>query len=75
MAQAHTLALVHLGTEGLVLDQGFRNELMPKKLSDVKILALNESLEMEDTAVNTFMTVADAEAAGFRRTFKWFGNK
>lgn len=34
---------------------------MPKKMTNVRILALNESLEMEDTAVNTFMTVADAD--------------
>ena len=46
---------------GLVLDQGFRHELMPKKMEKVRILAMSESLEMEDTAVNTYMQVADED--------------
>ena len=46
---------------GLVLDQGFRHELMPNRLEKVGILAMSESLELEDTAVNTFMKVANAD--------------
>ena len=47
--------------KGIVLDQGFRHENMPKNMKDVRILLLNVSLVLEDTAVSTYMPVANAD--------------
>lgn len=52
-----SVRLIH----GLVIDQGYRHENMPKRMKDVRILALNVSLEMEPTAVNTIMPVANED--------------
>jgi T-complex protein 1 subunit zeta len=46
---------------GLVLDQHFRHELMAKSMQGVRILALNVSLEVENSAVTTLMRVANAD--------------
>jgi T-complex protein 1 subunit zeta len=46
---------------GLVLDQCFRHELMPKQIKNVRILALNVSLELENSAVNALVHVANAD--------------
>lgn len=46
---------------GLVLAQGFRHELMPKRMEKVAVLALNVSLEAESTAVATYMPVANSD--------------
>ena len=47
--------------KGLVLDMGFRHDLMPKRMEKVRILALNVSLELEDTVVKTIMPVSNAD--------------
>lgn len=47
--------------KGLVLDQSFRHELMPKRMEKVHILVLNVSLEFEDTVVKTIMPISNAD--------------
>ncbi|OHT03176.1 TCP-1/cpn60 chaperonin family protein [Tritrichomonas foetus] len=47
--------------KGLVLEMGFRHDLMAKKMEKVRILALNVSLELEDTVVKTIMPVSNAD--------------
>ena len=46
---------------GVVVDQGYRHEMMPKKMKDVRILCMNISLELEPSAYATFAPVADAD--------------
>ena len=45
--------------KGLVIEQGFRHELMAKRMKNVAILVLNVSLEAESTIVSTYMPVAN----------------
>ncbi|KAH0790812.1 T-complex protein 1 subunit zeta 1 [Histomonas meleagridis] len=47
--------------KGLVIDQGFRHELMAKRMKNVTILLLNVSLELENTAVSTYIPVANSD--------------
>ena len=47
--------------KGLVLDQSFRHDLMPKKMEKVHILVLNVSLEFEDSVVKTIMPISNAD--------------
>lgn len=46
---------------GIVIDQGFRHDMMPKDMKDVNILLLNVSLELEDTVNKTYTAVANAD--------------
>lgn len=47
--------------KGVVVDQGFRNDMMPKKMKDVRILAMNISLELEPSSYATYAPVANAD--------------
>jgi T-complex protein 1 subunit zeta len=47
--------------KGLVIDQAFRHELMPKNMKNVRVLVINVSLEAENTVVNTIIHVANAD--------------
>ncbi|KAK8878209.1 T-complex protein 1 subunit zeta [Tritrichomonas musculus] len=47
--------------KGLVLDQSFRHDLMPKRMEKVHVLVLNVSLELEDSVVRTIMPVSNAD--------------
>lgn len=47
--------------KGLIIDQGFRHPLMAKRMKNVCVCVINFSLELEDTAVKTFIPVANAD--------------
>lgn len=47
--------------KGVVLDQGFRNDMMPKQMKNVRILAMNISLELEPSTYATYAPVANAD--------------
>lgn len=47
--------------KGIVLEQGYRSDNMPKRMTKVRILALNVSLELEPSAVATFAPIANAD--------------
>lgn len=47
--------------KGLILDQYFRHDLMPKRMEKVRVLCINVSLELEDTIVKTSMLFSNAD--------------
>jgi T-complex protein 1 subunit zeta len=47
--------------KGLVIDQPFRHDMMPKSMQNVRILALSVNLELEPSAINVIMPVSNAD--------------